>query len=87
MDLVSTVYAIYFEPTFLTGLLVKIFLCGLVAWVFFSTYYVFCISDPKQAGVIDFKEHPHKKYFQLVLVAMILIIVATSLLAASAALL
>ena len=56
MDLVSTVYSIYFEKTILTGILVKLFLCGLVAWVYFSTYYVYCISDPKQAGVIDFKD-------------------------------
>ena len=76
MDLVSTVYAIYFEHTFLTGVFVKAFLCGLIAWVFFSTYYVYCISDPKQAGVIDFKDHPHKKYFQLILWVMIFIIVA-----------
>ena len=75
MDLASTVYSIYFDQTILTGILVKLFLCGLVAWVYFSTYYVYCISDPKQAGVVDFKEHPHKKYFQLVLGAMIIIIV------------
>ena len=63
MDIISTVVAINYDVPKLSEFLIKTFLIGLVFWVYFASYYVYCISDPKQAGVIEFKEHPNKKHF------------------------
>ena len=49
------------------------FIWGLVTWVYLFSYYVNCITSEKAAGPVDFKEHPHKKYFIITGVITIII--------------
>ena len=64
MDIISSVHAIYFDKKIFSEYLIKAYLGGLIVWVYFFTYYVFCISSPKHVGVIEFKEHPYRKHFE-----------------------
>ena len=79
MDIISTVVAINYDVPKLSEFLIKTFLIGLVFWVYFASYYVYCISDPKQAGVIEFKEHPNKKHFIKVLYGTLLALLALTI--------
>ena len=63
LDIFSTIFALYFPITKWTGYIIKVFLWGLVTWVYLFSYYVYCITCDKSAGPIDFKEHPHRKFF------------------------
>ena len=79
MDIISTVVAINYDVPKLSEFLIKAFLTGLVFWVYFASYYVYCISDPKQAGVIEFKDHPNKKHFIKALYGTLLALLALTI--------
>ena len=63
LDILSTIFALYFPITKWTEYLIKVFLWGLVTWVYLFSYYVYCITNNKSAGPVEFKEHPHKQFF------------------------
>ena len=79
MNIYSTIFALYYPITPLTGYIIKMYLWGIIAWIYYVSFYVYCISDPKQAGVIDFKDHPNKKHFKkarrLTIIAIVIIII------------
>ena len=79
MDIISTIVAIYYNVPKLSEILIKAFLTGLVFWVYFSSYYVYCISDPKQAGIVEFKDHPHKKHFIKALYVTLLVLLGLTI--------
>ena len=79
LDIFSTIFALYYPITKWTGYIIKVFLWGLVTWVYLFSYYVYCITCDKSAGPVDFKEHPHRKFFIkkfiLTMVAVAIIII------------
>ena len=72
MDLISTIVAIYTNYHFIEEFLIKVFLGTLVVWIFFFSFYVYCISSDKAVANVEFKNHPNKKTFQKALLSTIL---------------
>ena len=76
LDILSTIFALYFPITKWTGYLIKVFLWGLVTWVYLFSYYVYCITSNKSAGPIEFKDHPHKQFFIKRFISTVIAIIA-----------
>ena len=72
-DAISTLYAIEYPKTILADILVKWKLITMSLELIFCSYYIMCITTKKSAGIVDFKEHPHKKYFIITGVRTIII--------------
>ena len=69
-DAISTMVAIAYPTHIIANILIKIKLITMSLELIFCTYYIFCITSKKAAGIIDFKEHPHKKYFTVISIIM-----------------
>ena len=62
-DVISTIVAREYPTHIVSELLVKWKLICMALELIFCTYYIFCITSKKSAGIIDFKDHPHRKHF------------------------
>ena len=62
-DAISTLVAIEFPKLLISDILVKVKLITMSLELIFCSYYIFCITSKKSAGIVEFKNHPHKKYF------------------------
>ena len=63
IDLISRIYAVSNPITLTSELLFKTNLWMLVNYIIIFTYYVYCISTPKNAGNIALEDNPNKKHF------------------------
>ena len=69
-DAISTMVGIAYPTHIIANILIKIKLITMSLELIFCTYYIFCITSKKAAGIIDFKDHPHKKYFTVMAIIM-----------------
>ena len=63
-DAISTLYAMEYPTSVISEILIKWKLICMTLELLFCTYYIFCITSRKSVGVIDIKDHPHRKHFQ-----------------------
>ncbi len=62
-DAVSTIVGIINPTGIATQILIRWKLVSMALEMIFCTYYIFCITSRKSAGIVDINEHPHKKHF------------------------
>ena len=75
-DAVSTLVAIEYPTKLISEILIKLKLIVMSLEMIFCTYYILCITSRKSAGIVEFKDHPHKTYFTVFGIIMIVLAVA-----------
>ena len=75
MDIFNRNYALMYPITPLTEYLFKLNICFLAGYPILFTYYVFCIASDKSIEMIDIKDNPNKKYFDVVSRQIIMIMI------------
>ena len=78
-DAISTMYAMDHPNSIVSEILVKWKLITMSLEMLFATYYIFCVTSRKSAGIVDFKNHPHRKHFLIYAWIMITIAVISTL--------
>ena len=63
-DAISTLYCIKVSTNIISDLLIKWKLVNMSLIMIFFTYYIFCLTSKKSAGIVDFEKHPHKDHFK-----------------------
>ena len=63
-DAISTLYCIKYPVNIVSDLLIKWKLINMSLILIFFTYYIFCLTSRKAAGIVDFEKHPHKEHFK-----------------------
>ena len=63
-DAISTLYCIKYPVNIVSDLLIKWKLINMSLIMIFFTYYIFCLTSRKAAGIVDFENHPHKEHFK-----------------------
>ena len=63
-DAISTLYCIKYPVNIVSDLLIKWKLINMSLILIFFTYYIFCLTSRKAAGIVDFENHPHKEHFK-----------------------
>ena len=78
-DAISTLYGMKYPDSIVSEILIKWKLICMSLEMLFCTYYIFCVTSKKSAGIIDFDEHPNKWHFQKYAYIMILCCIAATL--------